>query len=640
MRKQSMATTFGVLLAALASVSVSAHAQNNVVGWGRWSDTNNSPTPAEVPPGTFTKMAAGFNHALGLKSDGTVAAWGYNTQGQACPEGNAPPCVVTLNGQPLTNVVDIAASDHSLAVLSDFVAADGTHINGAVVGWGRNISGEACGRQSVSGQPVPRPCVVTFENGQVLSNVKAVYTGTYYSIAVKNDGTVVGWGNDDADQSCPDGHFYHSNPFNLAAPCVWGINNPKKIAAGGNFTVVLKQDNTVAYTGAYTNPNYAPPSTQVASVKDIAAIQTRFVFLKSDGTIVNWGSGNVPNPGQATDAIAIAAGLQHTLALKSDHTVAAWWDPNAPNQTSPPASLAGVNAIAANYNYGLALKATTTPTLPSGLVSRWAAGTTNDVPDAQGKNPGILLNGATGMPQNAATVAPKSVGEGYAFKLDGYDDVIAIQDNNTDPAATLSHQSFTYAAWIYPAGMPRNTCCGGERIFSTFGILRDVNGNFSVGAGAVVDVARESELVTGGDANKLLLTTLFYKFPAGYVDIFDRTVPIQIGKWTHVALTVNYNQNNNTGTVAVYINGVALDNLQNWSPANTSFTGTFSDPVRYVPSGTEAAHLTPNRAWIGGQGYWHNWYGELNEIAVWNRALNGAEIMSLYNLQRPAHPLQ
>jgi alpha-tubulin suppressor-like RCC1 family protein len=66
-------------------------------------------------------VAAGFNHALALRKDGSVVAWGDNTYG----ETNVPP--------KLTNAVAIAAGfEYSLALKAD----------GTVVAWGNNSSGQ------------------------------------------------------------------------------------------------------------------------------------------------------------------------------------------------------------------------------------------------------------------------------------------------------------------------------------------------------------------------------------------------------------------------------------------------------------------------------------------------------------------
>jgi hypothetical protein len=107
-------------------------------------------------------VAAGGNHSLALKADGTVVAWGENTDA----EGNAAGQSVVPLG--LANVVAIGAGEyHSLAVRS----------NGTVMAWGDN-SQEQCN--------VPAG----------LSDVVAVAGGGAHSVALGADGTVTAWGAD------------------------------------------------------------------------------------------------------------------------------------------------------------------------------------------------------------------------------------------------------------------------------------------------------------------------------------------------------------------------------------------------------------------------------------------------------------
>jgi alpha-tubulin suppressor-like RCC1 family protein len=69
-------------------------------------------------------------------------------------------------------------------------------LNGTVVGWGWNGTGQATGIPT-SNSPDGLDCFsagpVRIE-GQILSNVVMIAAGRGYSMALKKDGTVVAWG--------------------------------------------------------------------------------------------------------------------------------------------------------------------------------------------------------------------------------------------------------------------------------------------------------------------------------------------------------------------------------------------------------------------------------------------------------------
>jgi hypothetical protein len=136
-------------------------------------------------------IAAGGGHMLALKADGTVVGWGRNASGQATgvPTSGSATGQVMIAGQPLSSVVAIAAGlNHSLALRSD----------GTVVGWGTNSSGQATGVPSDNSASGP----VTI-GGQALSSVTAIGSGptANHSLAIKRNGTVVAWGDDTYGQT-------------------------------------------------------------------------------------------------------------------------------------------------------------------------------------------------------------------------------------------------------------------------------------------------------------------------------------------------------------------------------------------------------------------------------------------------------
>ncbi len=190
----------------------------------------------------------------------------------------------------------------------------------SVVGWGNNSDGQ-----------------LTPPAG--LSNLVAIAAGYFHSLALKSDGTVVGWG----------------DPFYATTPA--GLSNVVAIAAGLFHSLALKNDGTVVGWGDSSFGRLPPPA-GLNNVVAIAAGYEHSLALKSDGTVVGWGDNtfgqtNVP-PG-LKGVVAVAAGFYHSVALKSDGTVVAWGD-NTYNQTNAPAGLSNVVAICAGYYHSLALK--------------------------------------------------------------------------------------------------------------------------------------------------------------------------------------------------------------------------------------------------------------------------------------------
>ena len=193
-----------------------------------------------------------------------------------------------------------------------------------VIGWGWNNNGQA-----------------TPPAG--LTNVVAVSAGAGQSLALRADGTVVGWG------------------FQPNVPA--GLSGIAAIACGHRHSLALRSNGTVVAWGE--NPDgqaSVPPG--LSNVIAVAAAGLHSLAVKADGTVVGWGTneyGQLDVPPGLSNVVAVAAGGDHllgawSLALKSDGTVVGWGD-NRRGQTNVPAGLSNVVAIGASPNYeSLALK--------------------------------------------------------------------------------------------------------------------------------------------------------------------------------------------------------------------------------------------------------------------------------------------
>ena len=357
-----------VIAIASGTNSLALKSDGSVWAWGRGDKGQlgdgafiDSNTPVRVGNlNCVTAIAAGSNHDLALRTDGSVWAWGGNTRGQLGdgPAANAdkPVAVMGLG----SGVVAIAAGDEtSFALKSD----------GSVWAWGRSDRGQlGDGNTSDSAIPVPVSGLST--------GVAAIAAGDDFSLVLKTDGSVWGWGNSFSGQlgTITDQPLLIPTAVHGLAPGV------KAISAGEGHSLVLKADGSVWALGKNTSGELGNGTTRDASVP------TRVV-------------------GFASGAIAVASGTDDdSLALKSDGSVWAWgWGAACQlgNGSSDDRHLAtpvtglrsGVTAIAAGSGGGLALKSD---------GSLWAWGTNNH---------GELGDGVT-QPEGGSCVPVQVVGLG------------------------------------------------------------------------------------------------------------------------------------------------------------------------------------------------------------------------------------
>ena len=133
-------------------------------------------------------VAAGYEHTLALRTDGTVFAWGLGDAGQLGTTGPLDPnCNLCTNAPAqcagLTQVVAIAAGANHSVVLD---------INGRVYTFGNGSLGQL-GNGGITNLTVP--AIVTG-----ISNVIAIAAGFDHTLAVTADKTLWTWGNNSSGQ--------------------------------------------------------------------------------------------------------------------------------------------------------------------------------------------------------------------------------------------------------------------------------------------------------------------------------------------------------------------------------------------------------------------------------------------------------
>ena len=318
--------------------------------WGRGEDVkNNVPSPNK----DFIAIGAGNDWGMGLKNDGSILVWGTNKDDIR----NVP--------EPNSNFIKIATGYNRCLALRD---------TGEIVQWGSNY-----GNAKWNLDPIPEPN----------ENFVFISAGGYQTnFGIKNDGTIVGWGdNKDGQSLVPTknedfievtaGSYYSCGLREDGSVYCWGddynhlwgamsqltVPEPNQdfisISSKDTHAIGLKNDGSVVLWG--NNQEYQ--SEEPSINQDFVAVSASNLFslgLKKDGTIEYIGSYNlhpelkeIPEPNN--DFAAIAAGTKHCLGLKKNGSVVAWGD-NYYYQCSVPNPNEDYIAIAVGNDHSVGLK--------------------------------------------------------------------------------------------------------------------------------------------------------------------------------------------------------------------------------------------------------------------------------------------
>jgi alpha-tubulin suppressor-like RCC1 family protein len=307
-------------LVLLSDESVWAVGSNTYGQLGDGTRTQRSRWKSVIPSGSgVVQVAAGCEHSLALKSDGSVWTTGLNNFGQlgdGCFDYRSTWISVMPKGRGVIQVS--ACGRHSLVLKSDgSVWATGYNEYGQL---GDGVTAHSHGWKSV-----------------ILSGVTQVAVGAYHSLALKADGSVWVTGYNGygqlGDRMTADSHGWKS-----VIPS--GVT---QVAAGAHHSLALKSDGSVWATGRNLSGQLGDgtitnKSTWISVISSgvtrVAAGAHHSLALKSDGSVWATGlncTGQLGDGAESdkmtwTSVIAsgithVAAGYGHSLALKSDGTL-------------------------------------------------------------------------------------------------------------------------------------------------------------------------------------------------------------------------------------------------------------------------------------------------------------------------------
>nr|WP_315186261.1 T9SS type B sorting domain-containing protein [uncultured Flavobacterium sp.] len=284
----------------------------------------------QVSAQCWKTVKSGDFHTLGIKTDGTLWAWGDNAKGQL---GDG----TTTNKNIPTK---IGSSSDWQSIFPGELCSFAIKTDGSLWAWGINVSG-ILGDGSIIDKHIPTRIGNDY-------NWKFVSNNAYNTLAQKNDNSIWAWGSN-SNGTLGNGTNTDSQiPVQVENETTW-----KSISAGALFSTGIKNDGTIwawgsGYFGELGNGNLGNVNTptQIGILNDwtsISASNHTILAKKNDGTLWGWGLNKYGELGDATtnrsnfpkqigtssDWDIVGIGPGNSYGVKTDGTLWTWGDNTA-----------------------------------------------------------------------------------------------------------------------------------------------------------------------------------------------------------------------------------------------------------------------------------------------------------------------
>jgi alpha-tubulin suppressor-like RCC1 family protein len=327
-RNTSNANSFTLVRRSNGSIAGWGYNVEGQLGNGTPGPASDSIVQAVLPAGRrATAVAAGFNHGLALLDNGDVLAWGLNDTGQLGLGDGTPrasPAKVTLPGPAIAVA---AGRGFSVVALAD----------GRVFTWGGNTIGQlGDGSRNTAVSPV---------RAAGLTGIVAVAAGTSHALALGSDGRVWAWGSNLSGQ-LGDGTFKPA-----LTPVPTDLTEIVRIRAGGDHSAAVSRRRTLYLwgenadgqlgLGAGAPADLGVPAGAAQAVVDAAPGSRMTLLVGSDGLARSAGANDAGSLGDggttarntfgAVSAVSAgitvgAGGLSFAAAIADNGTTFMWGD--------------------------------------------------------------------------------------------------------------------------------------------------------------------------------------------------------------------------------------------------------------------------------------------------------------------------
>ena len=306
------------------------------------TDDRSSPVQTICGGSNWVEINCGYYNIAGLKDDGTLWTWGQNNDGglgDNTTVEKSSPVQTICGGTDWKTMVVGTYYEHCAAIKND----------GTLWLWGRNNDGEI-GDETTEDKSSP---IQTICGG---TDWKQIASGGNHTAAIKNNGTLWTWGENSGgdEEGDENGQLGDNTSVNKSSPVqtVCGGTDWKSVSCGERFTAAIKNNGTLwtwgennnGQLGDETSDNKSSPVQTICGGTDwkqISCGDNHMLAIKNNGTCWTWGENNngqlgdntsvnksspVQTVAYGTDWKQVDGGQDHSAAIKNDGTCWVWGD--------------------------------------------------------------------------------------------------------------------------------------------------------------------------------------------------------------------------------------------------------------------------------------------------------------------------
>ena len=318
-------------------------------GWNAWGqlglgNTTSRSSPVQIGNDSWTTLSAGQDHFAAIRSDGGLFTWGLHSL-------NANGALGNNNSSGVYSPVKIGSNSWSV-VSAAGLAVMAIRSDGMLFGWGSNGVGKLGNSSNTN---VSSPVQIGSDSWT------SVATGNDHTIAIKSDGTLWTWGGNAYGQLGDNTTIPRSSPVQLSsaswkhvfAGSYYGYQGSFAIRDNGSLFGWGRNDAMRVGDGTLIHRSSPVQLNSLSSFTMVGGDSARAVGLTVDGELILWGdnaSGQLLNGftggsgAGVTRPIAaypvkiangtwsqVSAGSAHSVAINSDNYLYGWGHPAVAN---------------------------------------------------------------------------------------------------------------------------------------------------------------------------------------------------------------------------------------------------------------------------------------------------------------------